>query len=172
MNRLILPLILVSVILISGCVTQKIGTKEGITVNTEVGAGVAASPMDLALSVSPFSEEREAEITVNIGKREDYPNNESWNTTAQILLPAGLELVEGNVNWHGTITGDEWVEFKVKVKAVQNGEWKVEAKARTPPTGDSWWGDIERFYVLIKDDEILVSEAPFTKPGGMEQERV
>ena len=75
-------------------------------------------------------------------------------------------MIEGNPSWEGDIIGNQTVEFKVKVNAIQNGEWKVEANSQYTITEDSWYRDVEIFYVLITDDEILVSSTPFTKSTG------
>lgn len=145
-------------------------SEEGIVVNND--ADVPSSAMDLTLSSTPFSEDKVATISVRIGKREGYPTEGvNWpDTNAEIILPKGLELVEGDLTWQGDIIGDEIVEFKAKVRAIQNGEWKVEAYAQYIIDENNMWGDIERFYILVKDDQVLISEQRFTRPPETEEE--
>ncbi len=168
-HYLILGIIIVAVIVVAIFVDRYttteiyILTENPVVINTET-SGVPSSAMDLVLIATQFSEDRTSEITVRISKREGYPiEGVNWaDTTAGITLPDGFELIEGDLNWQGDIIGDDIKEFKIKVKAVENGEWIVEANAKYMIYEDNWWGDIERFYILVKDDEVLISDRSFT----------
>ncbi|MEM7826747.1 MAG: hypothetical protein QXQ40_00805 [Candidatus Aenigmatarchaeota archaeon] len=171
---LILALVIVFIIItVIACITLKQGEKVGdlgqvIMVNNDEDA--PSSPMDLILLSTPFSVEKVATISVKIGKREGYPTEGvNWpGTNAELILPEGLKLIEGNLHWQGDIIGDEVAQFQVKVQAIQNGEWKVEAYAKYLIDETNWLGDMERFYILVTDDTVLISEQPFTpiSPGG------
>jgi len=171
---IIAAIVIVAVILISGVGPEEEGEKYVITENPVVinkdVSGVPSSPMDLVLIISQFSEDKTSEVTAKISKREGYPAEAvNWiNTNAKINLSEGLELMEGSLNWQGDIVGDAQKEFKIKVRAVKNGEWIVEANAKYIIDETSWYGDVERFYILVKDEEVLISDKSFTpvSPGG------
>ena len=160
-------IVVATVILIGGIGSEGEGEKYVITENQIINKGISGapfSPMDLVLIISQFSEDRTSEITAKIGKREGYPTEAvNWiNTNAKINLSEGLELIEGNVNWQGDIVGDAQKEFKIKVRAVKSGEWVVEANAKYIIDETNWYGDVERLYILVKDDEVLISDRSFT----------
>lgn len=177
MNRkAFLALAILGIIFVSGCVqsSPKIVGGNSVVINTG-GSGAPASPMDLTLTIAQFSADKTGEITVRIGKRTGYPAErfEAKNTRGEIQLPEGLQLIDGNLVWNGDIIGDTIVEFKVKVKAVKNGEWVVTAKALSNEfPGYDAVGDMESGYVLIKDGEVLISDNSFTPVNpGAEAER-
>ncbi len=59
--------------------------------------------------------------------------------------------------------GEDVAEFKIMVKAIKNGEWIVTANALSSEfPGYESVGDSERFYVLVKDKEVLISDGSFT----------
>lgn len=145
-------------------------TENPVVINKDI-SGAPSSPMDLELSATQFSDDKTSEITAKISKREGYPIEAvNWtNTNAKINLPEGLELVEGDVNWQGDIVGNDQKGFKIKVRAVQNGEWTVEASAKCTVDETNWYGDTESFYVLVKDNEVLISDRSFTPVSPIEK---
>jgi len=87
-----------------------------------------------------------AEIIVKITKRS--PNDDFiYDTIINITLPEGLELIEGDLNWRGMVSSEE--EFSITVKAVEKGDWTIEGKARSPPTGQTYMGGIDFIYLSI-----------------------
>lgn len=172
---IVVVVVIVAVILVGryGITETSLLTQNPVVINTET-SGVASSPMDLILSATQFSDDKTSEITVRVGKRVGYKAEwfEANNTKAEIQLPEGLELIEGNSIWTGDISSEEVAEFKVKVRAVENGEWVVRANAISDefPAYESV-GDTERFYILVKDDQVLIGDRSFTPtptPSGEE----
>ena len=132
---------------------------------------IASSPMDLSLSINQFSDDKTSYIVVSVGKREGYKTEwfQANNTKIEIKLPEGLEIIEGNSNSTINISGAEIFKNKIRIKAVKNGEWVVEVHARSYETPlFDYIGDIELLFILVNDNEILISDRSFTSPSGEE----
>ena len=123
------------------------------------GKGNTSVPMEVNLSLSYVPAlNKTAELTCTITSSIDAPN-----TTAQITLPAGLELVSGNLSWHGDIVANGQESFSVVIESVEIGNWTIEASARYPVPG-GWNGDEDRLYILVYDESPPASplEAAFS----------
>lgn len=124
----------------------------------------ASPPMrvDLSLSRAPaLGETAEVIAVINYtGKiKENVPE-----TTANIILPAGFELINGNSTWSGYLK-KEPTQFSITVKAVQTGNWTIEAKARSPPTGDTYFDGRDSIYITVLEDRSMISGTSFSKPA-------
>ena len=84
------------------------------------------SPVNLTLSLSPVIKEGEelTEVTLTVRAERDI-----IGASGSILLPEGLELVEGNLDWVADLEENKPEEFKVLAKAVKEGEWVVQASS-------------------------------------------
>ena len=158
--------IVVAVILLITYTTTEISvlTENPVIINKE-SSGAPSSPMDLILSITQFSEDKTSEITVKVGKRTGYKTEwfQANNTKVEIELPEGFELIEGNLAWTGDIKGEEVAELKIKVRAVKNGEWIIKTNAITNEfLAYESVGDAETVYSLVKDNEVLINDEPFT----------
>ena len=113
------------------------------------------SSMNVRLSVSSFSEEKIAELTVTITSLVNAPN-----ITAQLNLSEGIELLSGSQNWSCDLPAKGSVRFKAKIKAVRTGDWTIEANARymTPQTQDLFEGS-DKLYLTVCE-EVKVSDTP------------
>jgi len=95
--------------------------------------------------------------------REDYP----WDapaTNAQILLPEGFELIEGNLEWKGDVIRGTPVEMKVNVRAAKEGDWKIEARAGYSPGEGGYYVGSDTLYISVSEDSATVSDRPPSKP--------
>ncbi len=117
-----------------------------------------SSPMKLDISISRIPSLGEtAKITAMIS----YVNNESLNTTAQIKIPEGFELISGDPIWNGTLKRS--FEFDIGVRAIKVGNWAIEGIARTPPTGESFFGGRDFIYISVGRYISYTRESPFPK---------
>ena len=100
---------------------------------------------------------------------------ESTNTTTEIELPGGFELVSGNLTWKDG-------GGSVIVKAVKTGNWTIAAAAEHYVVTENGalchdWGRVDRIYVAVREDTAWISETPFTEipplpPGPVIEPRV
>ncbi len=151
-NRILLLIIIIGIFLVIGYLIYYYKILPSII--TGGSSAAPKSPMIVTLSVSPFTGEKIAELTVTITSIVNAPN-----TTAQIILPEGIELQSGNSNWSGDITENGTVKFSTMIKAVKMGEWIVEADARTYTSPDSWFGGKDIIYFIVCED-VKVSDIP------------
>ena len=100
---------------------------------------------------------------------------ESTNTTTEIELPEGFELVSGNLTWKDG-------GGSVIVKAVKTGNWTITAATKHYVVTENGtlchdWGGVDRVYVAVREDTAWISETPFTEipplpPGPVMEPRV
>jgi hypothetical protein len=53
------------------------------------------------------------------------------NVTLTITLPSGIELIQGDLSWHGDLTKDEKIVKDLTIRVTTPGEWIVKAYADT-----------------------------------------
>jgi len=166
-------ILIILLIVISGCAKTSITLEpqekvisEDIKTEEEKPAQetVATSPMKIEMSFSNAPAlNQNAKITTTItynGRQiENMPE-----TIAQIILPDGFELIDGNLSWSGKVMKDEPVQFDLTVKSVKIGNWTIKANARSPPEGDAYIGGRDWIYISIFEDKGIISEDPFPLP--------
>jgi len=81
-------------------------------------------------------------------------------TNVQIKLPEGLALAKGDLSWLGDIPANGIIEVKSVIKAINVGNWTIEATAGYSVTEDSYYGDVDRLYISVSEDSAYVSETP------------
>jgi hypothetical protein len=111
--------------------------------------------VDLSISNAPALNET-AEITCTITSVFDAPN-----TSAQIILPDGFELVSGELSWQGDIAPNGQESFKFTIKSVKTGNWTIKAKAGYLFGEDGWYGNLDYLYISVSEETALVSKTPF-----------
>lgn len=132
-----------------------------------------SSPINVVLFCTPFTKHGVATISLRVAKRDGYPpEGVNWpDTRAEITLPEGLKLVEGNLTWHGSIVGNDIVELKAKVRAIQNGEWRIKGYAEYILDKNNWIGDEEQLYLLVTENRVLISKESFEPVSPCEKTR-
>ena len=88
-------------------------------------------------------------VTVNV----DVTSRQiaSPNTTLTISLPPQIELVEGNLEWHGDLAADERIKQTITIKVMQPGEWEIDAHAFSD-SGSGGYGDGDTVFILSSFD--------------------
>jgi hypothetical protein len=79
----------------------------------------------LSLSGTP-SLNQVVEVTFTATPLADAPN-----TTVEIVLPEGFELVSGDISWKGDLEEGETVKLSAMVKAVEIGDWVIRGVAES-----------------------------------------
>lgn len=119
-----------------------------------------SAPIEVGLSISNAPALNEtAELTCTITAVFDAPN-----TTAQITLPDGFELVSGDLSWQGDIAPNGQESFNFSIRTVETGNWTIEADAGYFITEDSWYGNVDYIYISVSEETAWVSKTPF--PSG------
>ncbi|HEX9897136.1 MAG TPA: hypothetical protein VGA85_05720 [Dehalococcoidales bacterium] len=84
---------------------------------------------------------------------------------AEIVLPEGIEKVDGDLQFQGDFLLGQTYEIKVIVKTVKIGLWSVEAKAFWFP-GVDCLGGTKELWVNVTENDATVSNRP-PKPSGI-----
>lgn len=85
------------------------------------------------------------------------------DSTVEILLPEGFELVSGNLKWQGYLKENEAVQIEGTIKAVKTGTWAIQFLATAnPPTGFNAL-ETKFLYVSVSDNTAEVNDTPL--PG-------
>ncbi|MEM7826748.1 MAG: hypothetical protein QXQ40_00810 [Candidatus Aenigmatarchaeota archaeon] len=128
-------------------------------------------PLALTLSVTPFDQQKVAVVSAKVGKLQGYRADwfKATDVAIQIVLPEGLALESGSLTYQGNLTGEETHEVKAAIRAVQLGEWILQAIASgdVPPYGRIQVSAL--LFILVREDSVLVSTEAFT-PEGQETE--
>ncbi|MDI6916316.1 MAG: Ig-like domain-containing protein [Thermoplasmatales archaeon] len=82
------------------------------------------------------------------------------NTNAQILLPEGFALVDGNLSWQGNLTPEDKVELNATIKSVENGNWAIEAYMQYDTPNGSIIGGRDYLYLTVLNDSAWMNNGP------------
>ena len=122
----------------------------------------------MSLSRLPRSYET-TELLCTIMLRQDYQD-----VKAEIVLPEGATLVDGNLEWQGDLKADTPIHFLVKIKFDLIGEWRIDAGLWRWFNGEYSWkvttskyitigfNDSEYWFPTISPDENLPPPPPIT----------
>jgi hypothetical protein len=128
-----------------------------------VACSQSTFPMEIMTSISPdpvVGQDVTLHTEISVG------GVHAPNTTVEISLSPGVELVEGDLIWKGDIEPDQTISFDVTIRVTTAGDWPVSIYAYSSPDGESRWGDQEFFYIRSSDTSAQIipqSEYP-TQP--------
>ncbi len=81
-------------------------------------------PLRVTSSISP---EPLVGRAVNYHVEVSTPSGVVPNTTLTITLPSGVELIAGDLYWHGDLTENQKVTKDLTIRVTTPGEWVVKA---------------------------------------------
>ena len=112
------------------------------------------SPMTVKASISPAPIVGQAvTLRVEITTSRDAPN-----TTLQMTLPQGVELMSGDANWQGDIKVGESTTIDLVIRVNQAGDYVIDAYAFARITSESGFGGGKTLYVNSAADHATVTE--------------
>jgi len=56
-----------------------------------------------------------------------HPIIDAPNITVKLILPHGIEALNGNLTWNVDLKKNEKMQFKVPIKVIEEGEWRIQA---------------------------------------------
>jgi DNA-binding transcriptional ArsR family regulator len=92
--------------------------------------------LKINLSASSFSMNKTAELTITITSN---TNKVFSNVTAGVILPNGIELVSGNMNWSGDIPPNGTIRLNAIIKATKSGDFVIKAYAKGIMDGTQYY---------------------------------
>lgn len=141
---------LVLLILISGgCIIQN---GDGWQIPSVPIGGKPSAPFDVKLE---FSEEPllGEEVTVAVSTTSPLTSYTLRDITLYILLPEGLEYIEGDLSWHGDIEPLETKKIQAKVKVVKEGLWTVAGVSMQLNIGAHRIAPMDEVFLDVKKDK-------------------
>jgi hypothetical protein len=84
------------------------------------------------------------------------------NVTLTITLPSGVELVHGDLFWHGDLAKDEKIVKDLMIRVTTPGEWVVKAYADTdlgPGNGRTYLSFTQALYITSSANSAEVVDA-------------
>jgi hypothetical protein len=171
-HQIFCSIILLSIWVFSGCAGQPTESSDTAIPPTDATGPIIATSADpstpltveLILSKAPRLEEP-ADLSFTISSVLDAPG-----TTAEILLPEGAALVDGNLTWSGDLPANQPVQLQATMKFVEEGNWMIEAKARHELESGDVWADAAYIYLHITENKGQVGFATQPPPELGEQE--
>jgi hypothetical protein len=100
------------------------------------------------------------ELTAKFTLFKGYPSD-AHNVSAKIILPAGFEKVDGDLEWQGDIIQGTPKTMQAIVKAIKTGDWEIIAQAFFDPSPNQHLGDSTRLYASVSESGGQISDRPF-----------
>lgn len=118
------------------------------------------SPISLTFAVSkPPALGQEATLILTISSSEL-----ATRTLITIDVPSGLVIVQGQQSWYEDLAPRQTIIRSVRIKAVQAGVWRVEAKAWHKDSAYYEFGDTKRLFLTVSAGMGSASNAPPISP--------
>lgn len=120
-----------------------------------------SSPMKMTMEISNAPAlNQTAIVSIKIESfTRDFPD-----TIATITLGEGLELIDGNLTWYGTVEKDSPAQLTLTIKSTKLGDWGIIGSAQTPSAPGPHWGGKDAIFIRVGDNNAVISRAPFVPP--------
>ena len=90
----------------------------------------------------------EVELVMEVQSFDDAPA-----VTAQLDLPAGVDVVSGETRWEGPLLTGETTQLAVTIVFTEAGEYGISATALAPMGEGMVYGDDDAIFLTISADE-------------------
>ena len=116
--------------------------------------------LDLAFSTPP-SIRGVSTLMVTILSLVDAPN-----TSVEIDLPAGIELISGGISWQGDLTANRPVTLALEVLTSQPGDWTISALASSQISAGYTLAQAAHLTLSVQPEGVVIQESgPDRDPG-------
>lgn len=128
-------------------------------------SGAPSTPMkgELQLSGPPLLGQP-VQLTFTISQAEDYPED-AMGVTANIILPEGFELLEGNLEWQGNVVRGTPVTMQATIRAIMPGDWEINAVSQYTAGEGISYGGVDTLYASVSAEGASYSYNPPTLKG-------
>lgn len=134
-----MSLLLTSILLVSGCINT---TSSGPSESTQR----ILQTMNFFVNDTPKINKS---ITITLTATTTPYGIVLPNSTLEIILPEGVELISGNLMWMGNMGMNDTVNVSAIVKATQIGTWIVRGDAISPYGG--YYGHTGVYLIVMQD---------------------
>ncbi|MDD4652414.1 MAG: hypothetical protein PHQ34_09300, partial [Methanothrix sp.] len=149
MNNRMLKAILFAVVFCTAFIFVGFGSEDKV-------ASSLSSPITVNLSISKMPLINE---TINLYCRV-IASSDAPNTTAEITLSEGVELVSGHLTGRLDLKADVPVYLNATIKFSKTGDFKIKAIARHVIDENNSWGDIANVFLTVLGKNSFFTPAP------------
>jgi hypothetical protein len=149
MNNRMLVVILFAVVFCTEFISIGFGSEDRVSSSL-------SSPITANLSISKIPLINE---TTNLYCRV-VAYSDAPNTTTEITLPEGIELVSGHLTGQWDLEADVPVYLNVTIKFSKTGDFKIQAIARRVIDEKTFWGDIANIYLTVGNKSSYFTPPP------------
>ncbi|HSH00902.1 MAG TPA: hypothetical protein VLL52_00195 [Anaerolineae bacterium] len=82
------------------------------------------------------------------------------NVTAQIELPADTKLISGSLDWHGTISANQEIQFSAQVQFDRTDDTTIHCRTHQQLDEQNSFGDLATIYISIGADQSRIGFKP------------
>lgn len=148
-NKILIGSLVIGVILVGGLILytlqEKIPTEKSVFTIEKGEKETGAPSTPISVSLSTLADEPKLneiiEITCAVSSILDAPD-----TSAEIILPEGVDLISGDVSWKGDLRANAPISFSAKIKLTEAKNLEIGAVARHIIDEENSWGDIDVLY--------------------------
>jgi hypothetical protein len=129
-----------------------------VLVTSIPGCTSSSSPLQASLSFSgPPDLNKLVQVTAVFSLLKDF-KYDLHDVTAEIILPEGIEKVEGELVWQGDIAYGTTHSLTAKVRSIKTGEYIVEARSDCRPSENQYYVGNAKLYISVTEDGTVVSD--------------
>ena len=158
-TKAVLLLYLGLTLLLAGC--SSAAPAEATPTIEEIILELAPSHFEVELNIAEapgLNEPVEITMTV-VASYMDIPDTHVW-----IVLPEGIVLAEGVLDWTSDFIEDQPQTFQTTIMVISYGDWEIKGRAQHIPDEYNSWGGIGYVYLHITEEESYIGAPPYSPP--------
>jgi hypothetical protein len=70
------------------------------------------------------------------------------NVTIWVVLPEGVELVAGSLEWQGSLTANHLQSYELSIRVIQEGDWRLRIGAFSTLSANNGYQDTETLHLI------------------------
>ncbi len=78
------------------------------------------------------------------------------NVTIWVVLPEGVELVSGSLEWQGSLTANHSQSHELSIRVTQEGDWRLRIGAFSTFSANNGYQDTETLHLIASEDTVRV----------------
>lgn len=135
--------------------------------NYEVPPSIPLQIVNLSVSPEPLVGQL---VTLRIEIMSIYDES---NVTIWVVLPEGVELVAGSLEWQGSLTANHIQSHELSIRVIQEGDWELRIGAFSTLSANNGYQDTETLHLIsdfnstniVPGREYRITQPPDGMPG-------
>ena len=134
--------------------------------NFEVPPSIPLQIVNLSVSPEPLINQT---VTLHIDAMSIYDES---NVTIWVVLPEGVELVSGSLEWQGSVTANHIQSHELSIRVIKEGDWRLRIGAFSTLSSNNGYQDTETLHLIsafnsaevVPGGEYLIVQPPDGMP--------